>query len=385
VPPQHVEHRVTPLELFFDLVFVFAFTQVTTLMAHDTTWAGVGRGMLVLAALWSVWTSYAWLTNTVNPDEAVVQVCVVAAMCAMFVAALAVPAAFGAHGVVFGCAFMSMRVMHIALYALAGRGDPDLLGAVSRFAPTVLLAGLLIIAAGFVDGTLKPVLWLCALAIDYFAPLVSGSTGWRVEPGHFVERHALIIIIALGESLFALGVGAAGAGLDAGVITTAVLGLIVATAFWLAYFDFFTIRAEQVLVDRTGPRRVALARDVFSYLHLPMVAGIVLFALGLEMTAAHVGDELATIPAFGLCVGSALFIASFAAIRLRTVGTLSRGRAVTATAFVLLLPVAVNVPAIVALILVTGVWLALHAYELIWWREARAEARASRAPAPASP
>jgi low temperature requirement protein LtrA len=385
VPAQHVEHRVTPLELFFDLVFVFAFTQVTTLMAHDTTWAGVGRGMLVLAALWSVWTSYAWLTNTVNPDEAVVQVSVVAAMCAMFVAALAVPAAFGAHGVVFGFAFMIVRVMHIALYALAGRGDPDLLGAVSRFAPTVLLAGLLIIAAGFVDGTLKPVLWLCALAIDYFAPLVSGSTGWRVEPGHFVERHALIIIIALGESLFALGVGAAGAGLDAGVITTAVLGLIVATAFWLAYFDFFTIRAEQVLVDRTGPRRVALARDVFSYLHLPMVAGIVLFALGLEMTAAHVGDELATIPAFGLCVGSALFIASFAAIRLRTVGTLSRGRAVTATGFVLLLPVAVNVPAIVALILVTGVWLALHAYELIWWREARAEARASRAPAPASP
>jgi low temperature requirement protein LtrA len=354
-------------------------------MAHDTTWAGVGRGMLVLAALWSVWTSYAWLTNTVNPDEAVVQVSVVAAMCAMFVAALAVPAAFGAHGVVFGFAFMIVRVMHIALYALAGRGDPDLLGAVSRFAPTVLLAGLLIIAAGFVDGTLKPVLWLCALAIDYFAPLVSGSTGWRVEPGHFVERHALIIIIALGESLFALGVGAAGAGLDAGVITTAVLGLIVATAFWLAYFDFFTIRAEQVLVDRTGPRRVALARDVFSYLHLPMVAGIVLFALGLEMTAAHVGDELATIPAFGLCVGSALFIASFAAIRLRTVGTLSRGRAVTATGFVLLLPVAVNVPAVVALILVTGVWLALHAYELIWWREARAEARASRAPAPASP
>jgi low temperature requirement protein LtrA len=385
VPPQHVEHPVTPLELFFDLVFVFAFTQVSTLMSHDLTWAGVGRGMLVLAALWSVWTSYAWLTNTVNPNEGVVQISVLAAMAAMFVAALAVPDAFGRHGVVFGVAFMIVRVMHIALYALAGRGDPDLLAAVSRFAPTVLLAGSLIIAAGFIDGTLKPVLWLGALAIDYFAPLLSGSTGWRVEPAHFVERHALIIIIALGESLIALGVGATGAGLDAGVITAAVLGLLVATAFWLAYFDFFTIRAQQVLAERSGPRRVALARDVFSYLHLPMVIGIELFALGLEKTIAHVGVELATIPAFGLCIGSALFISSFAAIRLRIFGTLSRGRAVTATAFVLLLPVAVNVPAIVALMLVTGVWLALHAYELIWWREARAEARASRSPAPASP
>jgi low temperature requirement protein LtrA len=385
VPPQHAEHPVTPLELFFDLVFVFAFTQVTTLMSHDLTWAGVGRGMLVLAALWSVWTSYAWLTNTVNPDEGVVQVSVLAAMAAMFVAALAVPDAFGRHGVVFGVAFMIVRVMHIALYALAGRGDPDLLAAVSRFAPTVLVAGSLIIAAGFVDGALKPVLWLGALAIDYFAPLLSGSTGWRVEPAHFVERHALIIIIALGESLIALGVGATGAGLDAGVITAAVLGLVVATSFWLAYFDFFTIRAQQMLVERSGPRRVALARDVFSYLHLPMVIGIELFALGLEKTIAHVGHELATIPAFGLCIGSALFISSFTAIRLRTSGTLSRGRTVTAMAFALLLPVAVNVPAIVALMLVTGVWLALHAYELIWWREARAEARASRSPAPASP
>jgi low temperature requirement protein LtrA len=385
VPQQHAEHPVTPLELFFDLVFVFAFTQVSTLMSHDLTWAGVGRGMLVLAALWSVWTSYAWLTNTVNPDEGVVQASVLVAMAAMFVAALAVPSAFGRHGVVFGVAFMIVRVMHIALYTLAGRGDRDLLRAVSRFAPTVLLAGSLIIAAGFVDGTVKPVLWLGALAIDYFAPLLSGSTGWRVEPAHFVERHALIIIIALGESLIALGVGATGAGLDAGVITAAVLGLVVATAYWLAYFDFFTIRAQQMLGERSGPRRVALARDVFSYLHLPMVIGIELFALGLEKTIAHVGDELATIPAFGLCIGSALFISSFTAIRLRTSGTLSSGRTVTATAFVLLLPVAVNVPAIVALTLVTGVWLALHAYELIWWREARAEARSSRAPAAASP
>jgi low temperature requirement protein LtrA len=387
VPLQHVqhEHRVTPLELFFDLVFVFAFTQVTTLMSNDTTWAGVGRGVLVLAALWWAWTGYAWLTNTVDPDEGAVRVAMLAAMAAMFVGALAVPDAFGSHGVIFGVAFLVVRVMHVALYALAGRGDPDLFAAVLRLAPSTVVGAALIIAAGFADGTLKPVLWLAALAIDYFGPLVGGGRGWRVQPAHFVERHALIIIIAIGESLVAIGVGANGAGLDLGVIVSAVLGLVAATAFWLAYFDFFTIRAEQVLAEHTGAQRVAFARDVFSYLHLPMVIGIVLFALAMKKTIAHVGTELDTIPAFALCVGPAVYLLAFVAIRFRLSRTLSRGRSVAATAFALLLPVALAVPAVVALALVTGVWLALHAYELIWWREARAQTRASRAPAAASP
>jgi low temperature requirement protein LtrA len=386
VPLQHAqhEHRVTPLELFFDLVFVFAFTQVTTLMSIDTTWGGVGRGMLVLAALWWAWTGYAWLTNTVDPDEGAVRVAMLAAMAAMFVAALAVPDAFGRHGVVFGVAFLVVRVMHVALYALAGRGDPDLLAAVMRLAPSTVVGAALIIAAGFVDGTLKPVLWLAALTIDYFGPLVGGGRGWRVQPAHFVERHALIIIIALGESLVAIGVGANGAGLDLGVIVSAILGLVAATAFWLAYFDFFTIRAEQVLGERTGVQRAVIARDVFSYLHLPMVMGIVLFALAMKKTIAHVGAELDTIPAFALCLGPAVYLLAFVGIRLRLMRTLSRGRATAMVAFALLFPVALAVPAIVALTLVTGVWFALHAYELIWWREARAEARASRAPATAS-
>jgi low temperature requirement protein LtrA len=383
VPPQHAEHehRVTPLELFFDLVFVFALTQVTTLLSNDTTWAGVGRAVLVLAALWWAWTGYAWLTNTVDPDEGIARVAMLAAMAAMFVAALAVPDAFGSEGVVFGVAFLIVRVMHVALYALAGRGDPDLFAAVMRLVPSTVVGAALIIAAGFVDGTLKPMLWLAALIIDYFGPLAGGGRGWRVQPAHFVERHALIIIIALGESLVAIGVGADGAELDLGVIVSAVLGLLAATAFWLAYFDFFTIRAERVLGEQTGAQRVAFARDVFSYLHLPMVIGIVLFALAMKKTIAHVGGELDTIPAFALCVGPAVYLLAFVAIRFRLSRTLSRGRAIAAIAFALLLPVAVAVPAVVALTLVTGVWFGLHAYELIWWREQRAQTRAMRAEA----
>jgi len=386
VSEQHAEReqRVTPLELFFDLVFVFAFTQVTTVLSDDPTWGGLGHGLLILAALWWAWAAYAWLTNTVDPGEGAVWGALLVAMAAMFVAALAVPAAFGRHGVVFGVAFLIVNVMHLTLYTLAARSDRDLLAAILRIAPAALAGAVLIIAAGFVHGGLRPMLWLAALAVGLFGPLLGGMSGWRVQPAHFVERHGLIVIIAIGESLIAIGLGARGTGLDAGVIVAAVLGLVVVTSFWLAYFDFFPIRGEQLLTDRSGAQRTALARDVYTYLHLPMVAGIVLFAFAMKTTLAHVGDELDTIPAVGLCGGPALYLLAYVALRLRVSRTLGRGRFVAAVACALLLPIAVLVPALVALALVATVWVALHAYEIIWWREARARTRALRLPASAS-
>jgi low temperature requirement protein LtrA len=157
------EQKVTPLELFFDLVFVFAFTQVTTVLADDPTWRGLGRALLILAALWWAWAAYAWLTNTVDPDVGAVWGAMLVAMAAMFVAALAVPEAFGRHGVVFGVAFLIVIAMQPALYALSVRGERDLLAAIVRVAPTTLAGAALIIAAGFVHGGLRPVLWLTAL------------------------------------------------------------------------------------------------------------------------------------------------------------------------------------------------------------------------------
>ena len=378
------EHPVTPLELYFDLVFVFAFTQVTTVLSNNPTWSGLGHGLLILTALWWAWAAYAWLTNTVDPGVGAVWGAVLVAMAAMFVAALAVPDAFGRHGVAFGVAFLIVTVMHLTLYALAARGDRDLLTAILRIAPWPLTGAALILAAGFVHGEAKALLWLAAIVIGFFGPLLTGVSGWRVQPAHFVERHGLIVIIAIGESLVAIGLGERRVGLTTGVTVAAVLGFVVATSFWLAYFDFFPIRGQQLLSDRTGVQRTALARDIYTYLHLPMVTGIVLFAFSMKTTLAHVGDELDAIPALGLCGGPALYLLAYVALRVRITRTVSRGRLVAALACVALIPVAMSVPALVALALVAAVWVALHAYEIIWWREARAETRALRAPASAS-
>src|SRR6266550_221466 len=375
------EQRVTPLELFFDLVFVFGFTQVTTVLSDDRTWGGLGHALLILAALWWAWAAYAWLTGTVDPDEGAVWGAILVAMAAMFVAALAVPETFGRHGVIFGVAFLIVNLMYLALYALGARDDRDLLAAILRSAPSALAGSMLIVAAGFVDGWLRPMLWLAALAVGLFGALLGGLSGWRVEPAHFVERHGLIMIIAIGESFVAIGLGARSTDLTAGVIVATVLALVVATAFWLAYFDFFSIRGQQLLADRSGTERTALARDVYTYLHLPMVAGIVLFAFAMKTTLAHVGDELDTISAVALCGGPALYLFAYVALRLRVARTLGRGRFVAAVACAALLPVALVVPALAALTLVTAVWVALHAYEIIWWRDARARTRALRLPA----
>ena len=372
------EQRVTPLELFFDLVFVFAFTQVTALLSADLTWAGLGRGLLVLAALWWAWVGYAWLTNTVDPEEGAPRLAVLVAMAAMLVVALAVPEAFGDHGVIFGVAYLIVRAMHIALYAFAGRGDRDLLGAVMRLAVSSLIGSALIIAAGFADGPARPLLWVGALAIDYLGVLVGRAQGWRVQPAHFAERHGLIVIVALGESIVAIGVGATGIGLGAGVIVAAVLGLAAAASFWWAYFDFFAIRGQQELARRSGAARAALARDAYSYLHLPLVAGIVLFALGMKNTIEHVDDPLELLAALGLCGGSALYLLAYSGLRWRVARRLSRGRLTAAVAFLALVPVATEVSALAALALVTAVWVTLHLYEVIWWWEERAQTRAAR-------
>jgi low temperature requirement protein LtrA len=376
----HVEggQRVTPLELFFDLVVVFAITQVTGFLSGDPTWGGLLRGLLLLGALWWAWAAYAWLTNTLNPEEGGVRLAVFGAIGAMLIVSLAVPKAFGTGGVVFGVAYFIVRALHLVLYAIAGRGDRDLLRAIARIVPTATIGPGLLVVAGFLDGAPQMAMWGAALAVDYLGVLVGHMRGWRVSPEHFVERHGLVVIIALGESIVAIGVGAAGLSLNAGVVVAALLGIAVVAAIWWSYFDWVVFVAQARLAEATGAARAALARDLYSYLHLPMVAGIVLFALGLKTTLADVDGSLRSIPALGLCGGVALYLLAHIALRLRIGGGLGRGRPVATLLLIGLLPLAGEMQALSALGLVAAVCATLIAYEAIRYRHARAWIRSRR-------
>src|SRR5207249_4284201 len=371
-------HRVTPLELFFDLVVVFAITQVTTFLSRSPTWGGLLRGTLLLGALWWAWSAYAWLTNTLDPEEGAVRLVMLAAVAAMLVVSLAAPGAFGRDGVIFGVAYLVVRALYLALLAIAGRGDRDLFGAAMRIVPTATLGPTLLIVAGFLDGSAQLAFWIAAVAITYLGALLGHMRGWRVSPEHFVERFGLIIIIALGESIVAIGAGPARHSLDAGVIGAALLGITVAACLWWSYFDWVVYVAQARLDEATGERRSALARDAYSYLHLPMVGGIVLFAFGLKTTLADVGGSLPTVPALGLCGGVALYLLAHVVLRLRVGGGFGRGRPAATILLFALLPVVTHVPALAALGLVAAVCVGLIVYEVMRHREARAWIRSRR-------
>jgi low temperature requirement protein LtrA len=365
---------VTPLELFFDLVFVFALTQVTGFMSDDPTWDGVGRGLLILAALWWAWGAYAWLTNEIDPDEGSARLAMFGAMAAMFVAALAVPHAFDTDAVVFGLAYFAVRAMHIVLFAEA-TPNVDVRQAAFRLARTAIPAPALLVVAGFLDGWTEIAVWLVALGIDYAGPYVFGVRGFSVSAEHFAERYGLIVIIALGESIVAIGIGAAGLELGPTVVLAAVLGMVLACALWWAYFDIVALLVRRRLVEARGHERAKLARDTFSYLHLPMFAGIVLVALGAKKVLGHVDEPLETVPAVALCAGVALYLLSHDAMRYRSVRSVNPRRLLAAAVTVALIPAAVRVDGVVALALVAGVCVALIAYETVRFREARARLR----------
>jgi low temperature requirement protein LtrA len=371
------ERRVTPLELFFDLVFVFALTQVTGFLADHLTWIGMLQGATLLVVLWWAWGGYSWLTNAVPAEEVIsARLVILTAMAAMLVASLAVPDAFGQYGVLFGLAYFVVRLLHVVLFVLATGNTPETQQAFLRLTPGFLLAPALLIPAGFVDGFAQGTLWAVALAIDLGVSLVRGVSGFRVHAGHFVERYGLIVIIALGESIVAIGVGASGLELGAGVVLAAVLGVALAAALWWAYFDLFVLVAERRLSEAKGAERARLARDAYPYLHLPMVAGIIFVALGIKQTLAHVGDPLGTIPAVALCGGVALYLLGHNAFRLREVGSVSVPRVVVTVLCLALIPVAVSIPSLLILAILAGLMCALVALETMRSREFRRELRA---------
>ena len=374
------EARVTPIELFFDLVFVFSLTQVTALMAADLTVHGLVRGLLLLALLWWCWVAYAWLGNVVRADEGIGRVAMFGAMAAMFVLAVTVPEAFddipgGLSGpVVVAVAYLVVRLLHLAIFWLAAGADGDsgLRRQLIRFAPSVLGSTALLLVASQLEGTAQTVTWAAVLVVDYVGTMLAGASGWRLRSAaHFAERHGLIVIIALGESIVAIGAGIASEPISWPIIVASTLGLTVAASLWWAYFDVLAIVAERALHRAEGEARARLARDAYSYLHLPMIAGIVLGALGLKKVLEYVSDTshhelteaLAPVPLCAMYGGVALYLLAHVAFRFRIWHHVFAQRVVAAALVVALIPVAARMPALAALAVLAGVLVGLIAFE----------------------
>ena len=354
---------------------MLAITQCTALMVEHPTWTGIGRGLIVLGLLWWSWVGYAWLTSVVDPEEGFVRLSLFASMGALLVAALCVPDAFGDHGVTLAIAYGVFRAGQILVFLLASRNDPQLRHSVLGLALSTFAAAVVLVGGAFLDTEPQAAVWLGALALDMVAPMFIDTRGWRFEPAHFAERHGLIVIVALGESIVAIGAGA-GSEVDGGVIVAAVLGIAVVAGFWWAYFDVSSILAARRLAAVEDEReRNELARDAYSYLHLPMVAGIVLVAFGLRVTLAHVGDPLGWEAATALVGGTALYLLAVLAFKRRTIGRFSGQRLVGVAVVVPIIPLSHRIDAGATLALVATVLWALFAYEAVRFAEARNEAR----------
>jgi low temperature requirement protein LtrA len=367
--------QVSPLELFFDLVFVLAITQCTQLMSDDPTWEGVARGVLVLGVLWWAWVGYAWLTSVVDPEDDAVRAVIFVAMGGLMLVALAVPEAFDSLALTFAVAYAVVRYGQIGLFLIASRDEPELRHSVVGLAISTGIGVGLLVGASFLDGYAQGALWALALTLDMGGPLLINSEGWKLVPGHFAERHGLILIIALGESIVAIGLGVGG-GLSFGQGVAAVVGIGLAAAMWWLYFDVVAIVAGRRLARApVGRVQNEMARDSYSYLHFPMVGGIVLVALGMKKTLGEVEDPLEVVPAFALLAGLAVYLLAHVLFRYRHIHTLNRRRVVLAALLLAFLPLATEVPALATVGAVTVATWILIAYETHSYGENRRRVR----------
>src|SRR3954463_3124504 len=338
VEPLEEERRTSPVELLWDLVFVFAVTQVTTLLSHDLSWAGLGRSMLVLALVWWAWSAFVWAANAQDTGSPAVRLALLLAMVLTFVAGLAVPRAFDDEALVFAATYAGVRLLHLALYADASRKGNASWAAIAGFGITVLIGMALLLAGALVGGGAQVALWTAAAAIDYAGPAwltrerLRGLQ--RVAVAHFAERYSLFVIICLGESIVAIGVGASEERFDAQLVAGVGLGLLITVALWWTYFDRFATVAEERLRSHDDP--VLAAADAYSYLHLVLVAGIIVFAVGVKLAVHDVGAPLGDATRLALCGGVALYLLGHVAFRLRIAGSVGVEKLVAAAAVLLL-------------------------------------------------
>jgi low temperature requirement protein LtrA len=381
-------HRVTTFELLFDLVFVFAFTQVTGFMAHAHSPMGVLQAMIILGLLWWAWSSYGWLANQTHVDEGVVRMGMSVAMIAMFVVSLVIPEAFddlasGLHGpLVFVAAYAVVRFAHILLYVIAAGSDTALRRQVLKTS-TAMLANIALLAAGaVVGGAAQTWFWLGGIAADIVLTYLTSSQGsWRIQSAaHWAERHGLVIILALGESIVAIGVGAAHEAISVPILIGSVLAIVLTVSLWWLYFDVTAIAAEHKLAEQKGVKRAAMATDAYTYLHLLLTAGIVISALGVQDVIAHAADgtPLGLFGASALLGGSSLYLAGHAFFWKRVGGRFMAWRLAGGTLLLALVPVAALLLPLASLAITLAICVAVAATETRRYAELRARVREAR-------
>jgi low temperature requirement protein LtrA len=380
-------HRVTTFELFFDLVFVFAFTQVTEFMAESHSAMGVLQGLLILGYLWWAWASYGWLANQTHVDEGVVRIGMSVAMVAMFVVALVIPEAYedlegGLYGpVVFVVAYVAIRVAHLTLYFIAAGDDAALRRQVLHTGGALMIGAALLVLGALVGGQAQTWIWAGAIATDMLLTYLTSKGGsWRVQSAaHWAERHGLVIILALGESIISVGVGAAHEPISVPILVGGVLAITLTISLWWLYFDVTAIAAEHHLAEAKGQKRASMATDAYTYGHLLLVAGIVISALGVESVISHVEEHhLDWFGASALFGGTSLYLAGHALFWKRVGGTWKVWRLIGGALLLALLPVGAIVPPLPALGIVVAVAVAVAATETKRYSLKRSKIRETR-------
>jgi low temperature requirement protein LtrA len=366
-------HKVTTLELFFDLVFVYGISQVTAYLAYDHSPMGFVKGLLLAALLWWAWVAYSWLGTSVQIDRGLVQAAIFVAMAAIMVLALLMPDFFdetrGASvAMLAASAYVIVRIMHLVLFYLGGREDPGIVRAVASFARTVVIAAVLLIGGAYLGGTWQVILVAVAVAIDVLGPFLGRGEGWRLALGHFAERHGLIVIIALGEGIVAIGVGAAGLSMSAALLATALLGVAVACVLWMGYFDGAAASLEEAVARRSGVEQITTARDVYSILHFLLVSGLILVALAMKsaLKSADYGwqEPLEGYAAFALGLGLLQFLGGMWLMRRRAGARTSIAEPLVAASALLLIAAGTLIPA--------GLTVTAAAVIALLWRGVRA-------------
>jgi low temperature requirement protein LtrA len=360
--PTDEGHRVTAFEVFFDLVFVFAFTRITASMAAELTPLALVRGLILLALMWWAWSAYTWLGNQARADAGPALVAGVAAMGAIVVVALVLPDAWhdapgGLHEpLLLAVAYTAVRLLYVWTYRRAASGDRLLRRQLLRTSIPILVGCVPLLAGALIGGRIQVVLWAATFVIDFAGGRVLSSLGgYRVHsPGHFAERHRLVVIIALGESLAAVGTGIVGAPVSLRALTVALLGFALTVCLWLLYYRYIAPTAEQRLGDLDGPSRAWLARDTGTFLHFPLIAAIIYVALGVEQVLADGDRPLSWLALIALYGGAAVYLAALAAIRWRSGGATSAARRAGVAAPLVLLPIAHAIPAPAALAVLTA-------------------------------